>query len=620
MGMLRYENFDLSIRCEQDRYVALARCARDSAEERFTLPFSAAELGRFPLSAGTMRHLSPYSDAAPADKLTAADFGRRLYAAVFHDTVRDCLVRHLVPVRQGRRGLRLSLDLAAVPELALLPWEYLASPTPPPFALSAHTPIVRMIRCQPGMRSMRVDPPLHILLLIANSGAALAADQECEQLRAALADPIARGLVTLEFLAAPRLELLREQLRGQACDVLHFIGHGSFDVRTQQGALLLEEQVSATNLAVQLHDRPPHLIFLNACQSGVGAASDLLAGTAQRLIEYGTPAVVATQSAISDQAAITLAGEFYRAVAQGYPVDAALAEGRKALFDSGQQTEWCIPVLFSNVDDYVLLRLPEEPPPPPERPRLSDEPELVGISAGPFQMGSPDAADAAQGDWPLQEVTLPTYAIGKYPLTNAQYAAFVVATRTHKPEGVGWIGPRPPAGRENHPVTGVSWHDACAYCVWLSAQSGRRYRLPTEAEWVKAARGDRDARRYPWGATPPTLEHCNYVERSTTPVDRYPQGQSPYGCFDLLGNVYEWTATIWGDDARLVRVGVCGEPYDAQKIDAAVDAYRVCCGGPLQNGSRRLGCSVCSCFAPSTRASDLGFRVICAIGPASRQR
>ncbi len=619
MGTLRYENFDLEIRHEQDRYVALVRCARDSAEEAFTLPFSAAELARFPLPAGATRHLSRYPDPAPVDQLTAEDFGRRLYAAVFHDTVRDCLVRHLAPTLQGQRGLRLRLLLDDVPELALLPWEYLAGPTPPPFALSARTPIVRLIRRQPGVRSMRVDPPLRILLLIANPGAALAAEEECTQLRAALADLSARGLVTLESLTAPRLDLLREELRGQACDVLHFIGHGSFDARTRQGALLLEEQVDAVRLAVQLHDRPPRLVFLNACQSGVGSASDLLAGVAQRLVEYGVPAVVATQSSISDRAAITLAGEFYRAVARGYPVDAALAEGRKALFASGQQREWCIPVLFSNVNDYILLRLPKEEPPPPERKPLLSKPELVVIPAGPFQMGSPDPADVARGDWPLREVTLPAYAIGKYPVTNAEYAAFVAATGAPKPEGAGWIGANPPPGRERHPVTGVSWHDACAYCAWLSEQTGRRYRLPTEAEWVKAARGDRDARRYPWGEDAPTLEHCNYLERSTTPVDRYPLGQSPYGCFDMLGNVYEWTATIWGNDARLVRAGTCGEPYDAEKLGAAGDAYRVCCGGPLQNGSRRLGCSVRGCFAPSMRLPDLGFRVVCALGAASRQ-
>jgi formylglycine-generating enzyme required for sulfatase activity len=612
-----YDNLDLEIRRAADGYVALIRSSREAIEERFALPFATSELACFPLPTGHSRHLRPITPIAPGEQLTPEQFGRRLFDAVFDGKVRDCLVRRLDLIEQRNQespdqkyGLRIRLNLTDVPDLATLPWEYLCRSDRDYLALSLFTPLVRLLPHEHGWPTLHVQPPLRILVLNANPGGALDAEQEWNNLAASFDAPGAGARVKLDLLSSPSLDLLQETLRHQEYHVLHFIGHGDFDVQAQEGVLLLDRPVSATTLGVQLRDHRPRLVFLNACYSGTGAAADLLAGTAQRLIASGVQAVVAMQSAISDLAAIRLAREFYRSIADGYPLDAALAEGRKALFGSRQQQEWCIPVLFSVAGDMVLLEAQPDSPTLSERPRLSFEPELVSIPAGPFQIGSPDPADVAQGDWELQQVDLPAYAIGKYPVTNAQYAAFVAEKKAHKPEGAGWIGANPPRGQEAYPVVGVSWVDACAYCAWLSAQSGRAYRLPTEAEWVKAARGDQDRRRYPWGDLEPTSERCDLVERRPNPVDRYPLGQSPYGCFDMVGAIYEWTATSWGYDARLMRDGPCGAPYDAARVRAEADAYRVCCGGPLQDRSRRLGCSVRSCFAPTTRAPVIGFRVV----------
>lgn len=132
--------------------------------------------------------------------------------------------------------------------------------------------------------------------------------------------------------------------------------------------------------------------------------------------------------------------------------------------------------------------------------------------------------------------------IGKTPVTNAQYAAFVEATKRKVPKH--WKRllrqDRIPSGKENHPVVNVSWYDAVAFCRWLSQETGQPFRLPTEAEWEKAARGA-DGRIYPWGDEQLTNELC-YLGSGTTPVGRYsPQGDSPYGCADMAGNVWEWT-------------------------------------------------------------------------------
>jgi hypothetical protein len=122
-------------------------------------------------------------------------------------------------------------------------------------------------------------------------------------------------------------------------------------------------------------------------------------------------------------------------------------------------------------------------------PRQPFEPEMILIPAGEFLMGRDPEKDknAYSGEQPQHRVYLPDYYMARTPVTNAQYAAFVKAA-DHKPPGY-WVAKKPAQGLENHPVVEVSWHDAMAYCGWLVEIVGRPYRLPSEAEWEKAARG-----------------------------------------------------------------------------------------------------------------------------------
>lgn len=155
----------------------------------------------------------------------------------------------------------------------------------------------------------------------------------------------------------------------------------------------------------------------------------------------------------------------------------------------------------------------------------------VDIPAGDFLMGT-NFERADPQDRPQHTVRLPEFRMDKYLVTNAQYARFVAATG-HRPPST-WKGGRIPDGQLLVPVTLVSWYDASAYAQW----AGKR--LPTEAEWEKAARGS-DGRRWPWGSTmDPKRLNTYYNVGSATRVDTYKNGVSPYGVFDMAGNVSEW--------------------------------------------------------------------------------
>lgn len=200
---------------------------------------------------------------------------------------------------------------------------------------------------------------------------------------------------------------------------------------------------------------------------------------------------------------------------------------------------------------------------------------LVHVPAGYFWMGSdPTEPEHYSNEEPKRWVYLDEYWIGKYPVTVAQFAAFVRAnpyyrTRAERQgggwtwsresewgyvEGASWQHPHGPdsdvRAKADHPVTLISWGDACIFCDWVGRVTRRVVRLPMEAEWEKAARGT-DGRTYPWGTTF-AAQKCNTAEggiRDTTPVGRYsPAGDSPYGCADMAGNVWEWCLDRYDED------------------------------------------------------------------------
>ncbi|MBI3359702.1 MAG: SUMF1/EgtB/PvdO family nonheme iron enzyme [Chloroflexi bacterium] len=258
----------------------------------------------------------------------------------------------------------------------------------------------------------------------------------------------------------------------------------------------------------------------------------------------------------------------------------------------------------------------------------------IFVAAGPFEMGSDSGLSDEQ---PVHTVTLDDYWIDRTEVTNAMFTEFVKATgyqteaEAHgrssvftlssevweQTAGADWQHPRGPGtsldGLADHPVVHVSWHDARAYCEW----AGRR--LPTEAEWEKAARGT-DGRTYPWRTENVTEKLLNFADRNlnvgwadnslddgfefTAPVGSYPGGASPYGAWDMAGNVWEWVSSLYR-----------AYPYDPNdgRENLTSTAARVLRGGSWLNGQDLVRAAVRVKGKPTDSLEYAGFR--CARSP-----
>ncbi len=238
------------------------------------------------------------------------------------------------------------------------------------------------------------------------------------------------------------------------------------------------------------------------------------------------------------------------------------APGSKRESDAGGAGAPLTPTLLLDTPTPVVLAtptpkpipptptpIPPTPTPPPAQEGAADEAEsaspqkpavmdiMVEIPAGPFTMGT-NAGDPEDG--PAYEVDLPAFEIDKFEVINADFATFVETTGyTTFAEESGYASWRDEweEGEDSHPVARVTWEDANAYCTWLDK------RLPTEAEWEKAARSD-DERTYPWGNTwdPNKANAKEAGLRGPVAVGSFGAGASPYGVEDMAGNVWEWTA------------------------------------------------------------------------------
>jgi formylglycine-generating enzyme required for sulfatase activity len=281
---------------------------------------------------------------------------------------------------------------------------------------------------------------------------------------------------------------------------------------------------------------------------------------------------------------------------------------------------------------------------------------FVYVSPGEFPMGSTRAqVDAAfelcrqdqencnnyrswfERQMPQHRVNLDGFWIGETEVTNAQYRPFVEAGGYQRRElwtDVGWQwreenGITQPGcwydgtwNQPDHPVVCVSWYEAVAYTRWLAQETGVDVRLPTEAQWEKAARGA-DARTWPWGNEPPDGARLNYCDRNcehdwkdetvddgyryTAPAGSYPAGASPYGVLDMAGNVWEWTSSLYRD-----------YPYWANdgREDITASGSRILRGGAWFNDRHWAPCAFRNWDNATTRHDEAGFRC-CAIAASS---
>lgn len=257
-------------------------------------------------------------------------------------------------------------------------------------------------------------------------------------------------------------------------------------------------------------------------------------------------------------------------------------------------------------------------------------PELAAIPAGPFEMGS---ITGAADERPVHTVYVDAFRIGVQPVTQAQYSLFVRETG-HRPPNVQeiplvvvaggddredafraasvpyvWTDSRPPTELLSHPVTLVRWDDAEAYCCWLAARLGKAVRLPSEAEWEKAARGGLRQQRFPWGEQLDTA-HSNYL---SDPAQKSTHGTRPsrsyapngYGLYEMSGNVWEWVSD-WYDP------GYYATSPPTNPHGPVSGQFRLVRGGGwVSTDPAMLTCSHRHQVPPDTYSYGIGFRIVC---------
>lgn len=242
----------------------------------------------------------------------------------------------------------------------------------------------------------------------------------------------------------------------------------------------------------------------------------------------------------------------------------------------------------------------------------TDNSVMVHVPAGDFYMGSRDSDDASADDdeKPMHPVSLDDFWIDKYEVTNEQFAHFLNEKGNQEKDGVSWVNVEeegsniiyedgqyePKSGYGDHPVTYVSWYGAQSYCQW----AGKR--LPTEAEWEKAARGT-DGKIWPWG-NDWDEEKVNSKDAGpghTTAVGNYQDGTSPYGCMDMAGNAWEWVADWYQWDYYQTLPG-----RNPQGPNQGI--YRAVRGGSWVLPQRLTRCAGRFGLTPQVRRGDLGFR------------
>ena len=371
---MQYVDFDLEIGLRpdaqgQDYPVAVVRSPAGEARAVMRFPFDEAALIAYHETIQTA--LGGSGQERRQAGQTVQEFGQRLFEALFAGDIRSCYdVSQREAARKDEQGLRVKLRVQA-PELAALPWEFLYDARQGEYVcLSRQTPLVRYLELPQSAQPLPVKPPLRILCMIASPGdqAQLDIGREQGRIQEALSDLQARGLVELTWLEGQTWRDLQRAMRGGPWHVFHFIGHGGFDPRSDEGVLALADDqgrtslLTATQMGQMLADhRSLRLALLNACEGAQSSERDLFSSTAATLARRGIPAVLAMQYEITDRAAIECTRAFYEALADGMPVDAAVSEARKAItFSIANTLEWATPVLYLRSPDSALFEIAKE--------------------------------------------------------------------------------------------------------------------------------------------------------------------------------------------------------------------------------------------------------------------
>lgn len=363
-----YVDFAIEVGTSASRsFPVTVRSSAGEAKVTMAFPFNKAALEKRLLEVeNAMLRSGGGRRIAPTERQQCVqDFGQALFEALLAGDARRLYYESQDDATQHGQRLRIKLRIDS-PELAALPWEFLFDPRPADFvSLSSNTPIVRYIGLSQPIEPLRVKPPLLVLGMVAVPVelAQLDVAKEQRQIDQALQSMADDGMMRLTWMSGQTWRDLQREIRQDAFNVFHFIGHGHFDSDHDEGLIVLRDEngasysLRATDLAMLLADEPSlRLVVLNACEGAQGGGRDIFASTASILVRRGVPAVLAMQYAITDEAAIAFARAFYEAVADGEPMEAAVAEGRKAVRLAIPGTlEWATPVLYQRATDGILF-------------------------------------------------------------------------------------------------------------------------------------------------------------------------------------------------------------------------------------------------------------------------
>jgi hypothetical protein len=344
-----YLNFEIRIAAiDQTLCQVWVSAPGGDASETFTLP--TADPG--------YRALTARLQILDADEPALHELGQMLFRLLFRGSIKDVYIRSqgMLGVERGLR-LRFNVDPAQV-AVAALPWEFLVDPDRGPLVLH-DMPIVRYLPQRASTPTLKTSLPLKVLLTAAQTPPQTDVSRELFAVQAALADLVDDVQISVEpHLTTNKLQgLLREGFH-----IWHFVGHGGFAQNGATARLALEdstgdvEYVSAPQLGILLEGSGVRLVVLDACE-GARLATDPLRSLAVVLIRSQVPAVVAMQFLVPEETTRAFAGEFYRALAEGFPIDACVTEGRKAIINSAglRRPDWGIPVVYTR-DRWRVIR------------------------------------------------------------------------------------------------------------------------------------------------------------------------------------------------------------------------------------------------------------------------
>lgn len=333
----------------------------------FQLPYTPQQLA-FRIATLSGERSAPLSER----QQVAREFGEILFKTIFSEAILEAYNRsYQKALVDAEIGLRLQLNLDGAGDLVNLPFEFLRGPQDY-LALSRQTPIVRFPKQVVVRRRVSLSYPLRILVMIASPAdlPPLNVAQEKALLEKSTADLRSKGLLEIDFLEDASLRTLQRTLRLKDYHIFHYIGHSSYDAETGIGTLALVDPlgenshfpVRAEALARELSEENTiRLVVLNSCHGARQNQQNATEGIASSLITRGIPAVVANQFEISNDAASVFSEEFYRAVADGLPMDAAVSEARRAVSSTVGNIEWATPVLYLRAEDGYLFMLQANP-------------------------------------------------------------------------------------------------------------------------------------------------------------------------------------------------------------------------------------------------------------------